>query len=142
MDVHTCSPVSDDLRYEICCSQVEVHGKALVGYPLLALPTVQFTEASACTWQWFRSSTAVASPRSRKPVTEWLPVLADGPRYVPTAADEGCMLRVTCRPPPAKSDTVRGTLGWRASRHTLQSSFVQGTPPQHGLDKLQCLHRR
>jgi len=93
-----------------------VHGKALVGYPLLALATVQFTDASACTWQWFRSSTAVSSPRNRKAVTVWLPVSADGPRYVPTAADEGCMLRVTCRPPPADSDTVRpsalGLLPW------------------------------
>ena len=99
-------------QYAMCCSQVEVHGKALVGYPLLALATVQFTEASACTWQWFRSSTAVSSPRSRKPVPEWLSVSADGPRYVPIAADEGCVLRVTCRPPPAQSDTVRaGALG-------------------------------
>ena len=93
--------------HDLCGSQVEVHGKALVGYPLLALVTVQFTEASACTWQWFRSSTAVSSPRNRKAVTEWLPVSADGPRYVPTAADKGCMLRVTCCPPAAQSDTVR-----------------------------------
>ena len=78
-----------------------------MGYPLLALATVQFTEESACSWQWFRSSAVVSPPRGRKTVTEWLPVSEDGPRYVPTAADEGCMLRVVCRPPPAQSDTAR-----------------------------------
>ena len=88
-----------------CLRQVEVHGKAFVGYPLVALATVQFTEESACSWQWYRNSSraAVSSPRARKAVTQWLPVSAEGPVYVPTADDEGCMLRVTCHPPPHRT---------------------------------------
>ena len=38
---------------------------------------------------------------------------AEGPVYVPTADDEGRMLRVTCRPPPhhkASEQTVRSVM--------------------------------
>jgi hypothetical protein len=117
--------MSTTLTYMICSSltcsnsrchvKVEVHGKAFVGYPLVALATVQFTEESACSWQWYRSSGAVSSsPRARKAVTKWLSVSAEGPVYVPTADDEGCMLRVTCRPPPPRTSEreVRAVHYW------------------------------
>lgn len=66
---------------------------------------VQFTEASACIWRWFRSVKVVAAPTSRGSKSEkdiaWQQVEGAEATYVPQEADEGCLLRVECHPPAA-----------------------------------------
>ena len=68
---------------------------------------MQFTEAGACSWHWYRgvAAPAVTTARGAKgSVVSWSLLsrdAADGAVYVPEDADEGCMLRVECHPPAA-----------------------------------------
>eukprot|EP00439_Symbiodinium_sp_Y106_P054859 s693_g7.t1 len=65
----------------------------LEGVPLLAEADLSGCDASSCSWTWQRR--AAEAPKQE----QWCDV-ATGPRYRPSSADVGFLLRVQCEPPP------------------------------------------
>jgi 2',5'-phosphodiesterase len=82
----------------------------MAGYPLLPVYSLAFADESACQWRWLRrKATAGKNGGATKgggptagiaepPGPEWEETGCRSACYTPAAADEGCVLRVECRP--------------------------------------------
>ena len=114
--------VGDDEKFAVLFDPPEVEDLELPWAPLVGVPLLPRVSCRCC-----QPDQVDVHWERRAGEAEWQTV-ARGLRYVPTAQDVGCELRLTATP-PAPASLVADAAGAAAAPPTLDTSPVADTPP-------------
>ena len=114
--------VGDDEKFAVLFDPPEVEDLELPWAPLVGVPLLPRVSCRCC-----QPEQVDVHWERRAGEAEWQTV-ARGLRYVPTAQDVGCELRLTATP-PAPASLVADAAGAAAAPPTVDTSPVADTPP-------------